>query len=117
MTARSAPPPSSHVEALRPIRAIAGTGAALLLLWGASFALSYVDAGPFALALALGIAVVKAAVVMVVFMEFWRSSMSVKLAFFAAIALLAALIGLMIADVETRDPEPDVAPRRAAQSG
>lgn len=90
------------------MRTIAGTGAALLLLWGASFALSYVDAGPFALALALGIAVVKAAIVMIVFMDFWRSSPSVKLAFFAAIALLATLVGLMIADVETREPEPEI---------
>ena len=91
-----------------PTKAVVATGAALLMLWGASFALSYVSLGGWALPVALAIAVAKALLVLLVFMELLHESLSMKLAILAAIALLLTLIGLMVADIVTRSPPPFV---------
>jgi cytochrome c oxidase subunit 4 len=86
------------------------TGGALLGLWVLSFALSYVHLGAAALPVALVIAVVKAALVIMFFMELLRESLSMKLTLLAAGGLLSILIGLMVADVVTREPAPLVVP-------
>jgi cytochrome c oxidase subunit 4 len=82
------------------------TGAALLALWAASFGLSYVALGSWALPVALAIAVVKAVLVVLVFMELLHASLSIKLTILAALALLLTLIGLMVADIATRALPP-----------
>jgi cytochrome c oxidase subunit 4 len=82
------------------------TGIALLALWAASFGLSYVSLGDASLVVALAIAAVKAGLVAMFFMELLHESFSMKLAILSAGALLALLIGLMIADIVTRDTPP-----------
>ena len=82
------------------------TGGALIALWLLSFALSYVHLGAAALPVAIGIAAVKAALVAAFFMELLHGSLSMKLAMLSAAALLATLIGLLVADIVTREPPP-----------
>ncbi len=84
------------------LRSVLFTGAAVLGLWAASFALSYAELGRAALPVALGIGLVKAVLVALFFMELVREALSVKLTAIAAAALLATLIGLVLADVATR---------------
>ncbi|MBX3226599.1 MAG: cytochrome C oxidase subunit IV family protein [Labilithrix sp.] len=91
---------------------IARTALALGVLWAVSLALSYVDLGRAALPIALVIAAVKAALVGAVFMELTRARASIRLAVAAAGALAAILVGLVIADVELREPAPLVVPGR-----
>ncbi len=98
-------------------RSVVLTGIALLALWAASFGLSYVHLGGAALPVALGIAVVKAALVAVFFMELLRESLSMKLAIITAGALLALLIGFMVADITTRATPPLLPVGVAAPSG
>lgn len=90
--------------------AVLRTGAALVALWALSFGLSYVHLGGASLPLALGIAVLKAALVVSVFMELLRESLSMKLTLLVAMGLLAILIGLMVADIATREPAASAAP-------
>ena len=87
-------------------RVVVRTGAALFALWALSFALSYVHLGAAALPVAIAIAAVKAALVVAFFMELLHGSLSMKLTLLAAGALLALLIGLMVADIVTREPPP-----------
>lgn len=82
------------------------TGGALLALWALSFALSYVHLGSAALPVALGIAAVKAALVVMFFMELLHERFSVKLTLLAAGALLGILIILVVADIGTRATPP-----------
>jgi cytochrome c oxidase subunit 4 len=78
----------------------------LLALWLLSFALSYVHLGAAALPVALGVALSKAGLVVTIFMELRKESLTMKLSFFSGLALLAALIVLVLADVATREPPP-----------
>ena len=87
-------------------RVIVRTGGALMALWILSFALSYVHLGAAALPVAIGIAAVKAALVVAFFMELVHASLSMKLTLLAAAGLLATLIGLLVADIATREPPP-----------
>ena len=87
-------------------RVVVRTGAALFALWALSFALSYVHLGAAAIPVALGIAAIKAALVVAFFMELLHGTLSMKLTLLAAGALLALLIGLMVADILTREPPP-----------
>ena len=82
------------------------TGAALLALWGLSLALSYVSLGAFALPVALAIAVVKAGLVIFMFMELARESASMIYAFAIGLIMVALLMAFVIADVLTRAPSP-----------
>ncbi len=82
------------------------TGIALFALWALSFGLSYLPLGAASVPMALGVAVLKAVLVVLFFMELLHESLSMKLAFLAGGALLAALIGLVITDVVTREPPP-----------
>lgn len=98
-------------------KVVARTGSALLALWVLSFGLSYVHLGTASLPIALGIAATKAVLVVLFFMELLRESLSMKLTLLAAGGLLAILIGLMVADVVTREPAPLVVPGIPAPSG
>jgi len=91
-------------------KTVVRTGLALFELWAASFGLSYVHLGSASLLVALAIAAVKAALVVMFFMELLHESLSMKLTLAAAGGLLAILIGLMIADAATREPPPLVPP-------
>lgn len=90
------------------------TGAGLLLLAASSYALSFVRLGSFGLAAALAIAVLKALLVLFVFMQFGRLSASAKLAALAALFMLALLMSLMAADVALREPAPFAPPIAAS---
>lgn len=81
-------------------------GALLLALAGLSYGLSFVQLGPLGLPLALAIAACKALTVLFVFMGFGGLSTSAKLAAGAALLMVALLLGLMVADVATREPAP-----------
>jgi cytochrome c oxidase subunit IV len=104
----SSRPPSAVVLLL--------VGAGLLALACTSFGLSFLALGAFALPIALCIAAAKAAIVLVVFMDFAKQSASVKLAALAALLMVALLAGLMAADSATREPSPLIAPIGANQN-
>jgi cytochrome c oxidase subunit 4 len=82
-----------------------GAGGALVALAGTSWALSYAHLGHVALPVALGIAAVKAVLVLVVFMEIGRERASFKLALLAAALLLVTLLAFVAADVTRRDAQ------------
>jgi len=99
-------PPSSSGRVL-------AAGAGLLALAAASYALSFVRLGALGLGLALAIAVLKALVVLWVFMQFGRLPASAKLAALAAFFMLALMLSLMAADIELREPAPAEPPAAA----
>jgi cytochrome c oxidase subunit 4 len=82
------------------------TGGALLALWALSFGLSYLNLGGGALPVAIGVAALKAGLVVVFFMELLQERTSTKLAVSAACVLLGTLIGFVVADIVTREPAP-----------
>ncbi len=82
------------------------TAVALVALWAASFGLSYVDLGRASLAVALGIAALKALLVVLVFMELLHEKVSVKLAAGSALLTITIFVTLVAADVATRAPAP-----------
>ena len=104
MTPTAAPAHASprHVSG----RAVILTGAAVIVLWAASFALSYAPLGAASLPIALAIAVAKAVLVALYFMELVRARLSVRLTVISALALLFTLIAFMVADIATRDRPP-----------
>jgi cytochrome c oxidase subunit 4 len=93
-----------------PLGTLLLAGVALLLLAGVSYGLSFVQLGRLALPIALGIAAGKALIVLFIFMEFAGLSTSAKLAAGAALLMLVLLLGLMVADVATRERPPIPAP-------
>jgi cytochrome c oxidase subunit 4 len=78
------------------------TGAAVLGLWAVSFGLSFVSLGAAALPIALAIALAKAALVALFFMELAKEALQVKLTLLVAVFLVLLLGALMIADILTR---------------
>jgi cytochrome c oxidase subunit 4 len=82
------------------------TAAALLVLWMASWAMSYVDLGTWSLVIALGIAAVKAVLVVLFFMEIVLERVSVHATLAAGLAMVTLLIVFMVADVRTRETPP-----------
>jgi cytochrome c oxidase subunit 4 len=79
---------------------------ALMLLAGLSLGLRFAHLGPFAMALALGIAAVKATIVGLVFMELAFEKPSIRFAFAAGILMIGVMLALMIGDVVTRVAPP-----------
>jgi cytochrome c oxidase subunit 4 len=79
---------------------------ALLALAGLSFAASFVHLGRLGLPAAIAIALVKALVVIAVFMELANERGSVRLTVAAAIALLVVFVSLASIDPATRDAPP-----------
>jgi len=85
-------------------RALLLTFIALLVLAAASFGLSFVHLGRFGMAAALFVSVIKATLVVLIFMELVHESFASKAALVTAVAFIALIVSLMIGDVEKRDP-------------
>ena len=94
-------------------RKIVTVGAGLVALAALSFALSHVSLGAAALPIALAIAIAKAALVVHFFMELSDARASAILAFASGLLLLAILLVLAVADVDTRAAPPLLPPQRA----
>jgi cytochrome c oxidase subunit 4 len=112
------PTADAHAEAHRTVtvRATLLTAAALLVLWGASWGLSFVDLGAWSFPVALVIAAAKALLVALFFMELVTEPASVNLALLTGVALFLVLLGFTVADVATREcPEGEGPPCGAAQ--
>ena len=77
---------------------------ALLVLTGVTVAAAQVNLGALNVWVALGIATVKAALVVAVFMHMQYESPLFKLALIAALAILAIFIGMTFLDVLHRTP-------------
>jgi cytochrome c oxidase subunit 4 len=88
---------------------------ALMLLAGISFAFRFAPIGVWGYPVGLGIAIVKALIVALVFMELPLEKFTVKIAFLAGVALLAVMMALMLADIVTRDRPPLGNPPGTAQ--
>ncbi|MEO6603317.1 MAG: cytochrome C oxidase subunit IV family protein [Polyangiaceae bacterium] len=102
--------PESRPGPNRHLRRLLLCGVSLLALAGLSFGLSYLQLGSWALPMALAIAALKAGLVLTAFMEFNHQSASVKLGAALAVLMLALLLGLLLADIATREPAPLPAP-------
>jgi cytochrome c oxidase subunit 4 len=83
-------------------RTVIATAIGLLGLWGLSWAMSSLELGGFALGIALVIAAIKASLVLMIFMELLRLSASARLVAALSVAMLALMLGLVIADVYAR---------------
>jgi cytochrome c oxidase subunit 4 len=91
-------------------RAMFITWSALILLAAASFFFSTMHLGRLGVPVALAIAIAKAALVAIVFMELAVQRASNRAAFVAAIAFVALLASLAVVDVVTRAAEPASVP-------
>jgi cytochrome c oxidase subunit 4 len=78
------------------------TAVALLVLWGTSWGLSFVDLGAWSFAVAMVIAFAKALLVALFFMELLVEPASMNFALLAGCALGLILGALTVADVLTR---------------
>lgn len=76
----------------------------LLALTIATFLLSRRDFGIWSFVIAMGIAVTKATLVVLIFMQLWHHRGSPRLALATALAWLALLMTFVVADVHTRFP-------------
>ncbi|NOG70007.1 oxidase [Roseicella sp. DB1501] len=76
--------------------------AALLALLGATLALAYAPLGRFSLVVALGIAVAKALLVVLLFMQLRKPDPLLRLTAFASLLFVAFMLILTFADVLTR---------------
>jgi cytochrome c oxidase subunit 4 len=98
--------PAPHAGEGASPRALTYTLIALLVLAGLSLALRFAHLGGFSFLAALVIAVVKAVLVAVVFMEFLHEKPTVRFAFATGLSLFALLVVLLVADVLTRAIPP-----------
>jgi len=79
-----------------------GTWIALTALTFTTFGLSHVHLGPFSVALALAIAVVKSLLVVLFFMHMWDERGTIPLALGVSFVFITILISLTMTDVHTR---------------
>ncbi|MGH7284362.1 MAG: cytochrome C oxidase subunit IV family protein [Polyangiaceae bacterium] len=98
---------------MSPSRKIVVVGISLIALAALSFALSHMNLGSAALPVAIVIAICKAGLVVHFFMELSDARASAILAFASGVLLLALLLTLAVADVETRAAPPLLPPQRA----
>ncbi|HEY2514216.1 MAG TPA: cytochrome C oxidase subunit IV family protein [Polyangiaceae bacterium] len=84
------------------IRHVTWTAAGLLVLWAASWAISYVELGVWSLVVALLIAAAKAVLVVLFFMEIVSERAAVQATLITGLSMVAILIFFMVADVKTR---------------
>jgi cytochrome c oxidase subunit 4 len=106
MNARAARPPRSHRSGPRP-PSLAGnlwTLAALLALLGLSAGSALLKLGPFNEVANVGIAIIKALLVLTIFMRLKTDNPLLRIVASAGFAWLAVLIALSLADVLTRVP-------------
>ncbi|MDB5818715.1 MAG: Caa(3)-type oxidase subunit [Rhizobacter sp.] len=90
----------------RTVRTLGLAWLALVVLLLLSLGSAYLDLGSGNLWLGLGIAAVKAAVVLWLFMKIGETKGMVKVAAFAGLFILALLAGLSSTDYRTRIPDP-----------
>jgi caa(3)-type oxidase subunit IV len=98
--------PAQHSPQGQSLGWLVLAGALLLAFAALSYGLSFVALGRLGLPIALAIAACKALTVLFVFMEFGGLPASAKLAAAAALLMVALLVGLMVADVATRERAP-----------
>lgn len=87
-------------------RALLLTLLVLLVLAGASLVFRFAHLGDFSFPVALGIALVKAVLVAMVFMEITLEKPTVRFAFAACLSLFALMLSLIVADILTRSAPP-----------
>jgi cytochrome c oxidase subunit 4 len=98
--------PHPLVGHLVPIRTLVLTGLALLVLTVITVAVRYIDVGEFNIWIALGVAVVKAALVVLIFMHLlWDRSFN-SLMLVGSILFVVLLIAIAMTD--TRMYQPDL---------
>lgn len=90
-------------------------GGVLMALWASSWALSYLHLGSWSFPVALSIALLKAVVVVLFFMELLEAPASSAVAVLTAAALIAVLVTFTLLDIHTRAPEP-ASPAEAAHA-
>lgn len=83
-----------------------GTLGALLVLTAISYGVSFLDLGGFDMSVAIGIAAVKAAFVILVFMHLLEGKTSMVLALFSALFFVALLVTFVGVDTAARDLPP-----------
>ena len=88
---------------------------ALLLLAAFSLAMRFAHLGTAGYFVGLGVALVKAVLVGVFFMEIFAERAIVRLAFVACLSLFALLLALILADILTRPVPPLQSPPGTAQ--
>ena len=79
---------------------------ALFVLAGASLALRFANLGDAGFPVAMGIAVIKAVLVAVFFMEIMTERPTVGIAFVTGVAFVAILVVFVVADIVTRSIPP-----------
>jgi cytochrome c oxidase subunit 4 len=79
---------------------------ALLLLAAFSLAMRFAHLGALSYPVGLGVAAIKAVLVVVFFMEILTERATTRLAFAACLSLFALLLALVVADVLTRGVPP-----------
>jgi cytochrome c oxidase subunit 4 len=87
-------------------RALLLTLLVLLLLAGASLVFRFAHLGDFSFPVALGIALIKAILVALVFMEITMEKPTVRFAFAACLSLFALMLALIVGDILTRSAPP-----------
>jgi cytochrome c oxidase subunit 4 len=92
-------------------RALLVTWLALMALAAASLALSFAPLGAWGIAVAMSIALGKAALVAIVFMELAVHRFTVRMVLAVVVVFIALLVGFMVADVTTRTVVPLEVPR------
>jgi cytochrome c oxidase subunit 4 len=85
---------------------LTATFVALMLLAVLSFLLSYAHLGRFAAPVALVIAVAKASLVALFFMELVAERFTIRIVLVTAVAWVFLLMGFMVADIRTRQIPP-----------
>jgi cytochrome c oxidase subunit 4 len=96
--------PHPLVGHLVPIRTLMLTGLALLFLTVVTVAVRYIDVGEFNIVIALGVAVVKAVLVVLVFMHLlWDRSFN-SLMLVGSIVFVVLLIGIAMTDTRMYKP-------------
>ncbi len=97
------------MTAVRPFHYLA-TWVALLLLTALSFGLSYVALGWAEMPVAMLIATIKATLVAFFFMHLVEAPFAYRFSLLVAVLMVILLVGLSVADVDTRAPLPVTQP-------
>ncbi len=91
-----------HVPHVLGLPVYLATWGGLVVLTGVTVAASYVNLGPWNLALALAIATIKAVAVSAIFMHLWFDHKFHAIIFGSALVFLAIFIGFTLIDTENR---------------
>jgi cytochrome c oxidase subunit IV len=111
-------PPQAHEEGEARETSARGlflTLVALLLLAGFSLTMRFAHLGGFGFFVGIGVAVIKAALVAVFFMEILTERVTARFAFVTCLSLVGLLLALILADILTRSAAPLENPAGTAQ--